>query len=172
MARGKGALPVLLPPDTKSLTVLDMNGNAGEMETEPPTQQVRRDVDLVGRMTAANGSYTSCLRFGSCQPSIWPVGQSTWEPHRRISSALKDVAILPELMEIFINEVKPLGLEVWTKTKILDFVTESFTYPRSAVHVTGLSDQEVSRPIDLAPEAMNFVNKSIWSICRRAKVRL
>lgn len=83
-----------------------------------------------------------------------------------------DVAILYESLEslvaaldAFSSEAKPLGLQVsWTKTKIRDFggligehvqsihtcgedvkVTESFTYLDGAIHVSGLSDQEVSR---------------------------
>ena len=113
-----------------------------------------------------------------------------------------DVAILSESLEslvaaldAFSNEAKPLGLEVsWTKTKIQDFggllgepvqsihacgedveVTESFTYLGSVVHISGLSDQEVSRRIGLATGAVNSINKSIWRcryLCRRTKLRV
>lgn len=99
-----------------------------------------------------------------------------------------DVAILSEFLgsliaalDAFSNEAKPLGLRVsWTKTKIQNFggllgepvqliracsenveATENFTYLGSAVHVSGLSDQEVSRRIGLAAGAVNSVNKSI-----------
>ncbi|XP_069981083.1 uncharacterized protein [Penaeus vannamei] len=113
-----------------------------------------------------------------------------------------DVTILSESLEplvvaldAFSNEAKPLGLQVsWTKTKIQDFggllrepdqsiracgedteATESFTYLGSAVHISELSDQEVSRRIDLAAGTMNSVNKSIWScryLCRSAELCL
>ncbi|XP_069988579.1 uncharacterized protein [Penaeus vannamei] len=88
-----------------------------------------------------------------------------------------------------------LGLQVsWTKTKIQDFggllgepvqliracgedveVMENFTYLGSAVHVSGLSDQEVSRRIGLAVGTMNSVKKSIWRcryLCRRTNLRV
>ncbi|XP_069970248.1 uncharacterized protein [Penaeus vannamei] len=48
-------------------------------------------------------------------------------------------------------------------------VIENFTYLGSTVHVSGLSDQKISRRIGLAAGAMNSVNKSIWRcwyICR------
>ncbi|XP_069993160.1 uncharacterized protein [Penaeus vannamei] len=54
-------------------------------------------------------------------------------------------------------------------------VTESFTYLWSTLHVSRLSDQEVSRRIDLAAGAMNFVNSSIWRcryLSRRTKLRV
>ncbi|XP_069975516.1 uncharacterized protein [Penaeus vannamei] len=86
-------------------------------------------------------------------------------------------------LDAFSNEAKPLGLQVsWTKTKIQNFggllgepvqsihacskdeeVTESFTYLGSAVHVSGLLDQDVSRWIDLGAAATTSVSKSIWS---------
>ncbi|XP_069982029.1 uncharacterized protein [Penaeus vannamei] len=80
----------------------------------------------------------------------------------------------------------------WTKTKIQDFgdllgelvrslhvcgkdieVTESFTYLGSVVHNSRLSDQEVSRWIDLVVRVMNSLDKSIWRcryLCRRTKL--
>ena len=77
-------------------------------------------------------------------------------------------------LDAFSNEAKPLGLEVWTKTKNQDFgdllgepvqsvsacgedieVTESFTYLGSVVLNSGLSDHEVSRRIGLAAGVMN-----------------
>ena len=113
-----------------------------------------------------------------------------------------DVAILSESLETlvvaldaFCNEANPLGLKVsWTKTKIQDFggllgepaqsirargedieVTQSFTYLGSAVHNSGLSDQEVNRRIGLASGVMNSIDRSIWRsryLCRGTKLRV
>ncbi|XP_069998239.1 uncharacterized protein [Penaeus vannamei] len=41
-------------------------------------------------------------------------------------------------------------------------VTDSFTFLGSVVHNSGLSDQDVSRRIDLAAGVMNSLDKSIW----------
>ncbi|XP_069971579.1 uncharacterized protein [Penaeus vannamei] len=87
-------------------------------------------------------------------------------------------------LEAFSNDTKPLGLQVsLTKSKIQDFEgllrepaqsIRDCSYLGSAVHVSGLSDQEVSRRIDLAAGDMNSVNKRIWR-CRylsRTKLRV
>ncbi|XP_069999421.1 uncharacterized protein [Penaeus vannamei] len=52
-------------------------------------------------------------------------------------------------------------------------VTKSFSYLSSAVHNSGLSDQEVNRRIGLAAGVMNSLDKSIWRcgyLSRRTKL--
>ena len=117
----------------------------------------------------------------------WILGRATVQSHcgttlgniKVTDLDFADVAILSESLETlvvaldaFSNEAKPLGLDfgdllgepvqsVCACGKDIE-VTESFTYLGSAVHNSGLSDQEVSRRIGLAAGVMNSLSTRVF----------
>jgi len=113
-----------------------------------------------------------------------------------------DVVLLAEMLSVLVlalevmnREAHPLGLTInWAKTKIqnlgeqdganqLQFATvggnqvevvESFTYLGSLIQVSGNSEPEIKRQINIVREAMFTVDQNIWrsSITLETKRRL
>jgi len=113
-----------------------------------------------------------------------------------------DVVLLAEMLSVLVlalevmdRETHPLGLTInWAKTKIQDLgdqdganqlqhttvggnqveVVESFTYLGSLIHVSGSSEPEIKRQINIFHETMFTLDKNIWrsSITLETKLRL